>query len=371
TLSSFDTKPLIDFSSNDYLGLTKNKKLTTLTKKNFNKHFPEPLNGSGASRLLSGNFSFFETSENLIAQYHNSEAALLFNSGYVANLGLFSCIATRHDIILYDELSHASIRDGIRLNNAKSFSFKHNNLEHLKQKIDSLIHKSVQRIFVVVESLYSMDGDCPDLGELLEICEISGKNHPCYLIVDEAHAAGIYGLSGRGLANLYAEHPNLFARIITYGKAFGLHGAAICCSNSLRDYLINFSRPFIYTTAASPESICAIYTAYEMMPDLDREREKLFENIHLFVENLCTGSKTDETETKLMSKFSQIQTIQIPGNENVKSICTVIQKSGYDVRPIVSPTVPVTKERIRICIHSFNTQKDILQVAALLKPHAK
>ena len=372
------TSALLDFSSNDYLGLAKSRKLYELTKETFSEEFSKVKNGAGGSRLLSGNFALFEKCEKTIAQYHNSETALLFNSGYVANIGLLSCIATRHDTILYDELIHASVRDGIRLGHAQSFSFSHNSFQNLKDILERIIAKNLtknsqvhSKIFIVVESLYSMDGDSPDLGQFLEVCKEYEKIFSCYLIVDEAHAAGVYGESGRGLAYKFAEHPHLLARVITYGKAFGLHGAAVCGSKVLREYLVNFSRPFIYTTAATPEAICAIYSAYLLMPELEEERKKLFTNIRIFSENLLPTSGSPQIETDQPSGVSQIQTIQIPGNENVKGVCASVQEAGFDVRPILSPTVPATKERVRICIHSFNQEKDLLYLATLLRPHAK
>src|SRR5690606_18769580 len=187
--------------------------------------------------------------EDYIKEFHGSEAALIYNSGYDANIGFFSSVPQRGDIILYDELVHASIREGIRLSHARAFKFKHNDL----QDLDSLLLKYNSKqdnldqryIYVVTESVFSMDGDTALLEGLTNITDIQGA----YLIVDEAHATGVFGKKGQGLVQHLDLQKRVFARIITFGKAMGAHGAVITGSKLLGDYLINFSRSFIYTTA--------------------------------------------------------------------------------------------------------------------------
>ena len=335
---------LTDFCSNDYLGFA-NEKAIHQAKKSLTQF------GATGSRLISGNHQITEDVELFLASFYNSESTLIFNSGYNANLGFFSCVPQREDTIIYDELIHASIRDGIRLSNAKSFSFAHNNLEELQNKIA----KAKGNIYVAVESVYSMDGDMAPLKELVKIC----KTHNVALVVDEAHAVGVFG-NGKGLCAELAIENDVFSRVVTFGKAFGCHGAAILGSNDLRTYLINYSRPFIYTTALPLQSILTIKKAHEfLVENLDRV-EKLQENITYF------KKFTENCQLKTVNSRSGIQCIIIQGNDEVKKLAAKIQQKGFDVRPILSPTVPKGQERLRICLHSFNTTEQINNLIELL-----
>jgi 8-amino-7-oxononanoate synthase len=327
-------KGLIDFCSNDYLGHSK----LNWQKNNESK-------GASGSRLISGHHPIHEKAERFIANYHQQEAALLFNSGYDANLGLLSCITQKNDTIIYDSLSHASIRDGIRLSNSRNFSFKHNNTEDLKLKIK----QSSGQCFVVVESVYSMDGDKAPLQEIEQLC-ISNN---AYLIVDEAHATGVYGEKGEGLCGSLTT----FARIHTFGKSLGCHGAVILGNTSLIDYLINFSRPFIYSTAIAPSSVDYILQSYQQMENT-QAINILRKNIRLFIENI--------DHDNYLKSDSAIQCIIIPGNDNCKKAALELQKKGFNILPILSPTVEKGKERLRICIHSYNNKEDIILLCQLL-----
>jgi len=340
-----DNNHLIDFCSNDYLGFAKE---TAIHQTN------QQLDGYGAtgSRLISGNHTITEETEDYLANFYRSEAALIFNSGYSANVGLFQCLPQRTDTIIYDEYIHASIRDGIKLCNAKHFAFEHNNLAALEEKLSL----ASSLVYVVVESIYSMDGDAAPLVEIAKIC----KQYHAALIVDEAHAAGIYG-KGLGLvAELNLEN-DVFARIITFGKAYGCHGAAVLGSKILRNYLINYSRAFIYTTALPLPSILAIKNAHEfLLKNLNRIDE---------LKELITYFKNSTSNFQLLTSnsTSAIQCIIIPGNTEVKKVAENIQKNGFDVRPILSPTVPKGKERLRICLHSFNSQAQIDELLTIIK----
>ncbi|MFN5459047.1 MAG: aminotransferase class I/II-fold pyridoxal phosphate-dependent enzyme [Bacteroidota bacterium] len=330
----------IDFYSNDYLGFskleTKNTNLITRS-------------GSTGSRLLSGNYPDIESLEKKISNFHHSESSLLFNSGYDANLGLLSCVPQREDLIFYDELVHASIIDGLMLSHAKSVKFRHNDLNDLINKIERQ-NTHDKTIYIVVESVYSMDGDIAPLKELNFICLEKGY----HLIVDEAHAGGIYGQNGEGMCYQENIHHSCFARIITYGKAFGVHGASICGSEILKQFLINFSRPFIYTTALPQHTVLSIFEKYENMIGIgNSEREKLFNNITKF-SKIFSGLKGYQFNNR-----SPIQTIIIPGNIEVNNVSTHIKSCGFEIRPIKSPTVKAGTERLRICLHSFNTNEEI------------
>ena len=331
----------IDFCSNDYLGIVKNKLL------------PVPAgyaSGSTGSRLLAGNCVLIEETEKLIALFHQAADGLIYNSGYDANTGVLSCVPQRGDTILYDYLSHASIRDGIRLSFAQLFSFLHNDLNDLEKK---LIHAK-GNVFVVTESVFSMDGDKAPLSEIAELC----KKYHAHLIVDEAHATGVVGENGAGLVQYLNLQEQCFARIHTFGKAVGCHGAIVLGSALLRKYLINFSRSFIYTTALPEISVHTIKTSYETFPFLTNERLHLNKLIQIF-------QSADISFQKLLSA-TPIQVVVIPGNEKVKAIAGLCQANNLDVRAILYPTVPKGGERLRIVLHAFNTVADLELLMRLL-----
>jgi len=333
---------LIDFCSNDYLGFAHSIELRTMFEAEMKKH-PHYHMGSGGSRLLAGNDHFTENLENEIAEFHKAESSLLFNSGYDANIGLFSCIPQRGDTIISDEYIHASIIDGIRLSHASRFIFRHNDLQNLEQKLKLAKGK----IFIVVESIYSMDGDEAPLTEIAKIA----KKHDAALIVDEAHAIGIVGKSGRGLVHELGLCDKVFARIITFGKGMGTHGAAVLGSDQLRTYLINFSRSFIYTTTSSFLSHLAIKVSYDLLKIRDHQT-MIHERISQFKQNI-------NPKINLLQSRSAIQIILVPGNSRAKEAAIKIQEAGFDVRAILSPTVAIGTERLRICIHNHNSMQEI------------
>ncbi|GGI56484.1 aminotransferase class I/II-fold pyridoxal phosphate-dependent enzyme [Winogradskyella haliclonae] len=343
---------MVDFSSNDYLGFSKSKSIFENTKAfldstNFN------VNGATGSRLLSGNHKLYEKLEDTLCNFHNSETALVYNSGYDANLGFFSAVPQRGDIICYDEYSHASIRDGIQLSNAKAYKFKHNDLEDLNMMLKRVQHDSSD-LYIVTESVFSMDGDSPNMEALLEL----SKKHDAHLVVDEAHAVGVFH---QGLVNI-----PVFARIITFGKALGCHGAAILGSQDLKNYLVNFSRALIYTTALPPHSVATITMSYKELQTNTEAQEKLQSNIEFFQSEL----KRLRLQSKFVASHSAIHCCIISGNESVKNIAHQLQNKRFDVKPILSPTVPSGKERLRFCLHSYNSEQDITQVLELLATFA-
>ncbi len=332
---------LIDFCSNDYLGFARSPVLKQWITEEVETNDPV-LNGSTGSRLLSGNLTYTESLEQQIADFHQNEAGLIYNSGYDANLGLFSSLPQRGDTIILDELIHASIIDGARLSYANRFTFRHNDLQSLEEKL-----KHVKgNCYVVIESVYSMDGDTPPIREIL----LTAKKYNAQLIVDEAHAIGIYS---KGLINQLGLEDEVFARIVTFGKALGCHGAIILGSRLLREYLINFSRSFIYTTAASFHQVASIKMAYKLLPSAVDLVQKLQQNISLFKELLA------QTGFNLLPSDSAIQCLVVGSNEKAKAMAAQLQNVGLDVRPILSPTVAKGTERLRICLHSYNTDNEI------------
>lgn len=321
----------IDFFSNDYLGLAQNKELTEQIEQNY-KRFQIQKNGATGSRLLSGNSEPVMRLEASLADYFKGQAALLFNSGYDANLALLAALPQRNDTVLYDELIHASLRDATRLNFANNYPFRHNDWNDLEAKIK----RAKGEIFVVTESVFSMDGDMPDLNSLVQLQERYQLN----LLIDEAHGGGIFGTNGNGLVCELGLEKHFLARLYTFGKAFGVHGAVVVGSQTLIDYLINFARPFIYTTALPLHSICAIDAAVEYVKN----------NYQALIEPL---------KNNLGHQKTPIQVVQIAGNANCKAASQKLMRLGYDVKAILSPTVAQGQERLRICLHNFNTPTEI------------
>lgn len=346
-----DSSHLIDFCSNDYLSLARSSELQkSIEEQSLN----QPLGATG-SRLLSGHYNLLDTLEEKLAQFHQAEAALVFNAGYNANLGIISAIARRSDLILHDEFIHASIHDGIRLSAATSQSFGHNNIAELETL---LIKNSQKTIFVLVESIYSMDGDAAPLRSIQKLCQ----KHDANLIVDEAHSTGIYGKNGAGLCVELGIEKTIFARIHTFGKAIGTHGAAVLGSQILKDYLINYARPLIYTTALSPHTTQSSLAAYQLLEKKGALYiQELRERIAYF-----QASIRKQTKYTYIKSASPIQCLIVPGNEAVTQLSALLQKEGYDVRPIRTPTVPAGKERIRICLHRHNSFKEIEQLIQLI-----
>ncbi|MDF4203540.1 aminotransferase class I/II-fold pyridoxal phosphate-dependent enzyme [Maribacter sp. SA7] len=359
TLNSIEG--LIDFLSNDYLGFATNE---TLFSKTFQLLLTESVasNGSGGSRLLSGNHKLYIKLESLLASFYKSEAALVFNSGYDANMGLFSALPQRGDLVFYDEFVHASIREGIRMSHAKAYSFSHNSLSSLKERVALNIARNEYEdsaVYVVTESVFSMDGDTPDLKAFVKFTKANGYN----FIVDEAHAVGILGKNGEGLIPQLGLEKDVFARTVTFGKAFGGHGASVLGAENLKDYLVNFAKPFIYTTALTPHTLATIITAHEYMGELGEDPKELLKgNIEFFKEQLGMH----KIEQFFIPSDTAIQGCIVSGSKKAKLVSKKLIDKGFNIKAILAPTVPEGQERLRICLHSFNSKEEIGLLVKLL-----
>lgn len=342
----------IDFYSNDYLGLSRNQVL----QKNIDSKYKEitEINKLGAtgSRLISGNSIYFEKVESYLAQVFESESALIFNSGYVANLALLSSFPQKGDTILYDELCHASLKDGMRLSFADRFSFKHNDLLSL----EILIKKAKGQVFIITESVFSMDGDAAPLAHLADLAQ----KYEAQLFVDEAHSTGIYGKNGSGLVSNLGLSSKIPIRVHTFGKGMGSHGACITGPKIVKDYLINFARSFIYTTAMPLHNLVSIHESFRYLELNSDLAKKLHFNIQYFKEKL-------KNNTQILSSDSAIQIVMGDGIEQIKSLANKIHLENMMVKPILSPTVKLGSERLRICLHSFNTTNEIDNLIDCLK----
>ncbi len=340
-----------DFCSNDYLGYARH----ALLKQRIKEASLDLAYGSTSSRLVRGHRELTDQVEQRIAEFHQSPCALIYNSGYDANLGFWSCIPQRGDLVIFDEYIHASIRDGIRLSFARHASFKHNSLDHLEERLKS----AKGLIYVAIESVYSMGGALAPLKEVQQLCADYGAR----LVVDEAHATGVVGERGQGLVQTANLQEQTFARVHTFGKALGCHGSAILGSQALKDYLINFSRPLIYTTALPPHSLMAIDCAYHFLDENPQHVNEL---------NLTIDYFTHQADHPSFIKSpSPIQGFKTPGNHAVLDLANRLQQQGLDVRPMRHPTVPLGSEQIRICLHRFNTRQEINHLLQCLMREVK
>ena len=342
----------IDFCSNDYLGMARSNRLRKRIDRIRAKHPLAPL-GSTGSRLISGNSEAAERLEARLAAYHRAEAGLLFGSGYAANSGLLACIAGPGDTLIMDELIHASSVDGARLSKARKLVFRHNDVDDLAARLDM----AGGATFISVESLYSMGGDTAPLPEMAALAAEYGAG----LIVDEAHSNGITGPAGAGSVVENGLEDHVFARVHTFGKGLGLHGAVILGSKTLRDYLLNFCRPFVFSTAPPRDNLDRIEAAYELLPELDAEREQLF--------SLVRHARTTirESSFRWIDSLSWVQSVIIPGNDRVLATAGHLGELGFDVKAIRAPSVPAGNECIRICLHAFNTVDEIDRLMAALE----
>ncbi|WP_306349650.1 aminotransferase class I/II-fold pyridoxal phosphate-dependent enzyme [Flavobacterium sp. '19STA2R22 D10 B1'] len=344
----------VDFSSNDYLGFSQSETIFNLVHNYLIDH-KMIQNGATGSRLLSGNHPLYPITEKYIAEFHEVESALLFNSGYDANIGFFSSVPQKGDIVLYDEYAHASIRDGIRLSNAQSYKFTHNDLEDLEKKLGKASLGVDRVIYIVTESVFSMDGDSPDLEGLINLAE----KYRALVVIDEAHALGVFGDKGEGLVQFLHLHDRVFARIVTFGKALGCHGAAILGSEKLNKYLVNFARSFIYTTGLSPHSIATILIGYQYLQAKENKSlHQLKDIILVFRQEINMLS----IRPLFVWSKSAIQSAILPGNDKVRAAAAILQSKGFDVKAILSPTVPIGQERLRFCLHCYNSKEEIAEI---------
>ncbi|KAI1420077.1 PLP-dependent transferase [Xylaria sp. FL1777] len=391
---------LVDLSSNDYLSLSRDlilrnalvAHLNDSDKENSSSSSNRRIIGAGGSRLLDGNSAFVEHLEQKISKFHNSKAALVFNSAYDANVGLLSCVPGAGDVIVYDNIIHASIHDGMRLSRAtKKIYFTHSSIIRstkrpgaekdgmnpkatigtqtlelvLKQLVDTnqQIRCGTSNVFICVEALYSMDGDIADLEYISGVVKSLLPKGNGYIIVDEAHSVGILGDGGRGLVCQLGLEDQVWARVIGFGKAFGCAGGAVLCSSISRLYLINYARTLIYTTAMSFPSLASISAAYDYMTTgkAEKRRERLKMLIHYCHHTLNSLDRSLRPSAVILRvPGAQLSSPIIPLYTSYpKSLARYCQTSGFMIRPIVAPTVPPGKERIRICLHASNTIEQI------------
>ncbi|KAM3504954.1 hypothetical protein MY10362_003238 [Beauveria mimosiformis] len=386
----------VDFSSNSYLSLAESPELKTrylaLLQRSGDEH-PFSL-GSGGSRLLDGNTAFTEALEARIAAFHGAPAGLLFNSGFDANSGLFGCAPQPRDVVVYDELIHASVHDGMKLGRAETVPFAHNLvggggggeadaeedgapgprrpagrslgavLDRLCQGQQGQEFRSGERnVFVAVEGVYSMDGDVSPLREIVACVRERLPRGNGHIIVDEAHSTGIIGQRGRGLVCHLGLEDQVWARVHTFGKAMGCAGAIVLCSPTTRSYLINYARSLIYTTALGYPSLAAIQTTYEYLAGghADRQHRNLQALIRLAHGNLSSLCGRHQVPSRVLHVNPSVPESPIFPlfTASARELAAYCQQHGFLLRAIVAPTVPKGTDRVRLCLHAGNTADEV------------
>ena len=324
-----------DFASNDYLGLADSEALRTALAAGIERGLPA---GSGGSRLLRGNHDEHEALEAHAARHYGSEAALYFSTGFAANAALFATLPQRGDLVVHDELIHASAHDGMKLGRADTIAAAHNDA----QVFEDIIIRwraggATGTPWIAVESLYSMDGDRAPLAELAAIAD----RHDAVLVVDEAHATGVFGPGGAGLAHGLARRDNLVT-LHTCGKALGCEGALLCAPAIATDFIVNRGRPFIFSTAPSPLSAWLVRQAIEIVANEPERQARLHAVVRHAAERLVPrGSPASGT---------QILPVIIGDNERTMRIAAYLRDAGFDIRGIRPPTVAQGTARLRIAI---------------------
>ncbi|NSZ65291.1 8-amino-7-oxononanoate synthase [Agrobacterium tumefaciens] len=342
----------IDFTSNDYLGLADAPRLKAAITDAIERGVPV---GAGGSRLLRGNHPEHEALETEAVVFFGAERAIYFGSGFAANVALFSALPLRDDLVLYDALIHASVHDGIAAGKAKAVAVPHNQVEAFEREINRWRQAGGKgRPWIAVESLYSMDGDRAPVAAL---ADLAGR-HGGFLVVDEAHATGVFGPGGRGLAAELEGRGNVVA-LHTCGKALGLSGALISLPAVLADYLTNRARGFIYSTAPSPLMAAAVREALRIVADEPWRRIRLEELINFASEQL-------RSRLGVTPGGSQILPVIIGDNARALKIATRMRDGGFDVRAIRPPTVPESTARLRISITLNVEESQIADMVGLL-----
>lgn len=339
----------LDFTSNDYLGLAQSRELAAAIEAAIARGVPV---GAGGSRLLRGNHPEHEHLEEEAARFFGGQTALYFGGGFIANTALLSTLPARGDLIVYDELVHASAHEGMRLSKAEAKAVRHNDAQDFEAAIAAWrATGGTGRPWIAIESLYSMDGDRAPISELATLAD----RHDAMLIIDEAHATGVLGPDGRGLAADLEGRENIVT-VHTCGKALGAMGALVIAPRTIRDFLINRGRAFIYATAPSPLMAAAVRAAIDLCRTEPHRRQRLHDLIAFTARELAA-------KTRFAASGSQIQPLIIGSDGMAMALAATMKARGYDIRAIRPPTVPEGTSRLRLTI-TLNVSE--LEIARLI-----
>jgi 8-amino-7-oxononanoate synthase len=337
-----DGRELVNFSSNDYLGLSQHPGVLAAAERDLQKG-----TGATASRLMAGTDHDYTALENAVAFFKGTEAALVFGSGYLANVGTIPALVGRHDAVFSDRLNHASIVDGIRLSGARMFRYGHNDVAELERMLGEC--RDAKRKLIVTETLFGMDGDLAPLERIVELKERYGAA----LLVDEAHAVGVLGPQGRGLAHAAGVADRVDLHLGTFSKAVGLYGGYVAARETWIRYLVNAARSFVYTTALPPSVVGGISAALEFVLAADYERKRIVELSGRFREGLRSLGLDSG------SSVSQIQPVMLGSSAEVVDLSVRLEERGVLAVPIRPPTVPQGGARLRFSICASHTDQDI------------
>lgn len=330
----FRGKKLLNLSSNNYLNFADNKKITQEFLDFAGNKYSF---GSASARLLTGTLPVYKELEELLSNLYNKDATLLYNSGYHANVGISSAINQKGDVIFSDKLNHASIIDGMRLSDGKFFRFPHNNMEALEKLLERE-RKNYKNAFIITESVFSMDGDIEDLKRIIKL----KKKYNCIMIIDEAHAFGVFGEKGLGVAEELGIIDDVDLIVGTFGKSVGSMGAFVTGSKTMINFLINKSRSFIFSTALPPINIA--FTKWIIENKFPKTKAK---------------RKNMLSIAKKMGSDSHIIPVVIGENKDTVDLCEVLFHNGYFTLPIRPPTVPVGTSRLRLSLTTDIQEKDL------------
>ena len=345
-----DGATLINFCSNDYLGLAAHPEVNSALKKAADQYGT----GSGASHLISGHSSAHHQLEEQLAEFTGRPRALLYSTGYMANMGTINALVGRHDLVLQDQLNHASLLDGGHLSRATSQRYKHADLDNLQQRLEQ---STAARKLIVTDGVFSMDGD---LAPLKELSAIAAK-HNGWLMVDDAHGFGVLGEQGGGLVEeLNLSHQQVPVLVGTLGKSFGTFGAFVAGSEALIESLIQFSRSYIYTTAMPPAIAAATLASLKILREETWRREKLTSLIAQFRRG------AEQIGLQLMDSSTPIQPVVVNDDQKVMQISAALREQGFLVGAIRPPTVPVGSGRLRITFSADHSEEQVDQLLAAL-----
>ena len=342
---------LVDFSSNDYLALSEHPEVIAASR----KYLEEFGAGAGAARLMSGDLEINHQLEKEIAQLKAKEAALIFGSGYLANIGVIPALVGRGDLLVTDRLSHASIYDGCLLSGAKVIRFRHNDINHLQQILQEK-RSQYNRVLVVVESIYSMDGDRCPLKDLIDL----KKHHGFLLMVDEAHATGIYGTHGGGVIEEEGVSDGVDVAMGTFGKGLGSYGAYVAASKQMVDYLVNKARSFIYATGLPPAVLGATLAALHLVKTEPELRRELHEKVAYFKKQIRKNGLKDDLGP------SQIIPVMVGESTKALALSEELRSHRIFVKAVRPPTVPENSARLRFSITRFHQEEDLKSCARQL-----
>lgn len=341
-LLKIDGSYYLDFCSNDYLGLSDHPHIKMKSIENINKFGTS----SSASRLVTGSLSIHHELEDQLSKLYQREA-LIFNSGYQANATIIPALTDRHDCIISDKKCHNSILQGCISSNAQHYRYQHSNTDHLEKLLISCTDKNSGIIWVITESVFSMDGDIAPLDEIIALC----KKYGAYLYVDDAHSTGLFGNNGLGLG---ADYDGINLLLETFGKAVGAFGAvALVDKKTVKDYLINFCGGFIYSTSLPPAVIGAVSAAFELIPEMSEERQKVKQMSDLM------RTKLHESGYDTLNSNSQIIPILTGADSKACELTRILKNNGIYISAIRPPTVPKGESRLRITLSARHRNADI------------